>query len=197
MSASLAGVLGLEPPPHPLRDAFLRWQCRVRQMGMREQMGRPGDPIMPQVTLAGAHEPMGRIITVMNKLPQYSKTPEMQHMVKRTFDPAQRRDKAIELFSETYYQRAREFSDILCAAFQPGSAGADAIRAAGNVTLTFEAYNQRFDIVAKVWKLTRKNAFYQATWWHNHLFNPDLSEETVILGFEPDWDASTAEPNPN
>lgn len=196
MSTSLAGVLGLEPTPHPLRDAFLRWQCRVRQMGMRELQGRPDDPVMPLVTPIGASEPMGRIITVMNKLPQHSRTPEMQHMVKRTFDPAQRRDKAIELFSETYYQKAREFSDILCAAFQPNSAGADALRTAGQATLTFEAYAQRFDIQTKVWKLTKKNAFYQATWWHNHLFNPDLSEDAVILGFEPDWTRSTATPDP-
>ena len=137
---------------------------------------------------------MGHIITVMNKLPAYSKTPEMQHMVKRTFDPAQRRDKALQFFSETYYQKAREFSDTLTASFPAKSEGAAAIRAAERVTLTFDAYNQRFDLDCKVWSLTPANALYQATWGHNHLFNPDLPEDAVILGFEPDWDASSSEP---
>ena len=196
MKSSLAGVLGLEPDPHPMRDAFLRWQCRVRQMAMRDGRGRPDAGAMPEVTLPGGAEPMGQIITVINKLPQYSKTPEMQHMIKRTFDPAQRREKAIELFSETYYQKAREFSDVICAVFKPGSEGADAIRRAGQVTLSYSHYGQRFDIPTKVWKLSKKNAFYQATWWHNHLFNPDLEGNAVILGFEPDWEAASAEPSP-
>jgi hypothetical protein len=194
--SALAQVLGVEPDPHPLRDAFLRWQCRVRQIAMRDNQGRPDSAIMADVTLAGQSQPMGALITLISKLPQYSKTPEMQYMVKKTFDPAQRREKALELFSETYYQKAREFSDILTATFQSGSQGAEKIRAADTCALHFEAYNQSFDIQCKVWKLTKKNSFYQSTWWHNHLFNPDMSLDTVILGFEPDWSASTADPMP-
>lgn len=194
MNTSLANVLGLPPDPHPMRDAFLRWQCRVRQMAMRDGGGMPDAGVMPTVLVGG--QEAGKIITVMNKLPAYSRTPEMQHMVKQTFDPAQRRSKAIELFSETYYQKAREFSDILCAVFQPGSQGAETLRKAGQVVLVFDHLNQRFEIPAKPWKLTRKNAYFQATWWHNHLFNPDLSEDVVILGFEPDWPAARATPSP-
>lgn len=192
--SSVAQILGFQTEPHPLRDAFLRWQCRVRMMAMRENMGRPDDAITPSLTLAGADAPMGHIITVMSKLPQFSKTPEMQHMVKRTFDPAQRREKAIELFSETYYQKAKEFSDILTSAFPAGSEGAQTIRDAETCVLRFEAYAQEFELHCKVWTLAKTNALYQATWWHNHLFNPNLSDETVILGFEPDWNASSATP---
>lgn len=186
----------MTPQPHPLRDAFLKWQCRVRQMAMRENMGRPDDGVMPEVILAGKTEPMGHLITVMSKLPAYSKTPEIMHMVKRTNDPAQRREKALQLFSETYYQKAREFSDILTATFPPASEGASEIRRAGGCTLTFSAYNQRFDLHCKVWRLAQKNPLYQATWWHNQLFNPVLPGDAVILGFEPDWNASSAEPSP-
>jgi hypothetical protein len=126
-----------------LRDSFLRWQCRVRQMMMRDDQGRPGDPVMPSLTLPGQAEPMGHIITVMSKAPQYSKTPEMRHMVRKTNDPAQRRQSALTFFSEYYYQKASEFSDILTATFPPDSPGAAAIRAAGRVTLVFAAYGQR------------------------------------------------------
>ena len=51
--SSLAVQLGLTPPPHPLRDAFLGWQCRVRQMMMRDHGGKPTDAVTPSVTLAG------------------------------------------------------------------------------------------------------------------------------------------------
>jgi len=195
MQASTARLLGLSPEPKPLRDAFLRWQCRVRQMMMRDNMGRPDDGIMPTLTLADASEPMGHIITVLCKGPAHSKTPEMRHMATRTQDPAQTRESALKFFSEFYYQKGSEFSDILTATFPPGSEGAQSIRRADRCTLSFDAYNQRFDLDCKVWKLAAKNPLWEATYWHNALFNPSLPKETVILGFEPDWDKSTADPN--
>lgn len=196
MQASTARLLGLSPEPNPLRDAFLRWQCRVRQMMMRDKMGRPDGEIMPALTLPGESEPMGHIITVMSKGPMHSKTPEMRHMAQRTNDPASIREAALKFFSEFYYQKSTEFSDILTATFPPDSEGAATIRRADRCTLTFEAYNQRYDLDCKVWKLTDKNPLWQATYWHNALFNPSLSADTVILGFEPDWKASTANPSP-
>lgn len=185
-----------EPAPNPLRLAFLRWQCRVRQIMMREHQGRPSDGIMPAVTLPGESEPMGHVITVMFKSGRHSITPEMQHMVRSTNDPAQRRDKALRLFSEFHFQKPDQFSDMLTATFPPGSPGAARIRAAERVTLSFEAYNQRFDIEARVWQLAEKNPAWQATYWHNLLFNPALPPDTVILGFEPDWSRSSADPSP-
>jgi hypothetical protein len=179
-----------------LRDSFMRWQCRVRQIMMREARGRPGDAIMPAVTLPGDDAPMGHIITVMSKAPQYSKTPEMRHMARKTNDPVLRREAALTFFSEYYYQRAAEFSDILTATFPPGSPGALSIREAGRATLTFAAYNQRYDLDCRVWTLAGHNPLHQATYWHNLLFNPDLAADTIILGFEPDWARATADPSP-
>ena len=179
----------------PLRDAFLRWQCRVRQISMRENFGRPDDAIKPRLTLNTDSEPIGDVITVLSRTPSYSKTPEMQHMVQSIFDPSQRREKAIQFFSEIYYQKFQQFSDTLTAAFSPNSPVAEAICAAKACSLTFESYGQRFDLDCTVSTLTKKNPLFQATWWHNKLFNPHLLPGTVILGFEPDWSRSSAEPN--
>ncbi len=139
---------------------------------------------------------MGHIITLMSKSPQYSKTPEMRHLVRKTNDPALRREAALTFFSEYYYQKAAEFSDTLTATFPPGSPGAASIREAGRVTLTFEAYNQRYDLECRVWTLAERNPLHQATYWHNLLFNPGLAADTIILGFEPDWARSSADPSP-
>ena len=196
MQASTARLLGLSPEPSPLRDAFLRWQCRVRQMMMRDKMGRPDSGVMPALTLQGETEPMGHIITVLSKGLAHSKTPEMRHMAQRTNDPASTREAALKFFSEFYYQKASEFSDILTATFPPGSAGAATIRRAGRCTLSFDAFNQCYDLECRVWKLTAKNPLWQATYWHNALFNPSLPADTVILGFEPDWKRSSADPAP-
>ena len=191
---SIAAVLGTSMSDSRLRDAFLKWQCRVRQMAVREEDGRPGDAITPDLILDGEKEPLGAIITVMNKAPGYSVVPELTHMSAQTNDPAQRREKALQFFAAGYYQKHKEFSDILTATFPPESPGAAKIRAVGNVRLVFDAYNQRFDLVCKVWRLAAHNPLYQATMAHNRLFNPVIPPDTEVLGFEPDWDASTSDP---
>lgn len=195
MQGSTARLLGM-PVAHPLRDGFLRWQCRVRQIMMRDDLGRPNDAIMPALTLSGADQPMGQVITVLSKLPAHSVVPEMRHMVQRTPDPAAVREAGLKFLSAGHYQKSAEFSDILTATFPPGSEGAQTIRRAERCTLTYEAYSQRYDVACRVWKLTSRNPLWQSTYWHNALFNPSLSQDTVILGFEPDWDASSADPDP-
>jgi hypothetical protein len=191
--SNVVHVVSQMPEQHELMERFLRWQCRVRQIAMREARGKPDNAVTPALTLAGQTEPMGHIITVLCKWGGYSKTPEMRHMVKRTNDPAQRRDKAIEYFSSTYYQNIREFSDALTATFPPASQGAQTITEAGECTLSFSAYSQRFDLFCSVSQLGEKNPLFQATYWHNLLFNPNLHPQTTVLQFKPDWDRSTAQ----
>lgn len=190
---SVVQFLGRSPKNKELMERFLRWQCRVRQIAMRDHQGRPDDSFTPSLTLAGDTEPLGHIITLICKWGAYSITPEMKHMVKRTNDPAQRRDKALEFFSSTYYQKIHEFNDALTATFPPKSPGAARIAEAGECTLIFEAYGQRYDLVCTVRQLEQSNPMYQATYWHNLLFNPALHPDTEILQFAPDWDRSTAE----
>ena len=192
--SALGAALGQSFSNSPLRLAFLKWQCRVRQLSMRDNDGRPDDAITPDLFLAGEDETLGAVITILNKSPGYSVTPEMQHMAKKTNDPAQRRENALRFFSATYYQKASEFSDILTATFPPESPGAAKIREAGDVRLVFNAYNQTFDLTCKVWRLAEHNPLYQATIAHNKLFNPTLHPDTEVLGFEPNWDQSTSDP---
>jgi len=188
-------VAGQSCSDQALKEAFLKWQCRVRQMAMRDNQGRPDDAIMPKVLLEGSAEPLGHIITVLNKIPSASLTPEMLHIARQTFDPAQRRDKALQLLSATYYQKHMEFSDLLTATFQPGSPTAIRIRNAKTCTLVFNAFAQRFCLVCEASRLTAHNPLYQATLAHNQLFNLNLPPDLLVLGFEPNWAASSSYPN--
>ena len=181
-------LLGTQSPPHPLRLQFMKWQCRVRQIAMRENQGKPDSAITPDVFVSDEAEPMGAIITLISKSLPYSKTPEMKHMYKRTNDPAQRREKALELFSETYYQKAQEFSEVLTASFQEASEGASKLVRAGHCRLVFEGYGHCFDLPCEVERLDSAHPLYQATWWHNALFNSNLSPNVEILAFIPNWE---------
>jgi len=173
--------------PHPLREKFLKWQCRVRQIAMRETQGRPNDAVMPEVFLTCEDDSVGQIITVLNKNSSASMIPEMLHIARQTNDPAQVRAQAIQFLSATYYQKHRSFSDILTAVFLPGSPGAAQIREAQACTLVFDAYAQRFTLACRVRQLTRSSPLHAATMAHNRLFNPALPATSTVLAFDPDW----------
>ena len=130
--SSVSALLGDSLAANPLRDRFLKWQCRTRQIMMRENDGRPDPAIMPEIFLQGESELLGAIITVLSKAPVHSVTAELTHMARQTHDPAQIRDRALQFFSATYYQKHREFSDILTATFPPGSPGAAARESGGS-----------------------------------------------------------------
>ncbi len=187
---AFAENLTLDLGPNGIKVAFLKWQCRVRQIAMRENSGRPDESIMPLLFLDLSEEPVGSVITLIHKLPKYSLTAELFHMAKKTFDPAQRRDQAIQLLSSNYYQKFNEFSDVLTATFLPNSEAAKRIHESKACFLIFEAFSQRFELSCKVWKLAETNYFYQATVAHNQLFNPSMHPDTIILCFEPDWSKS-------
>ncbi|PQM59142.1 MAG: hypothetical protein CML40_08555 [Rhodobacteraceae bacterium] len=175
-----------------LRKSFLKWQCRVRQSAMRENAGQPDDGIMPVLKLKNTKSPLGSIITLIHKRPQFSVTSELTHMVKKTMDLAQRRDQAVQFLSSTYYQKYVEFSDTLTATFEPRSRGASNILQSGTCLLIFDAFNQRYDINCEVRRLSEDDPLYKSTIAHNSLFNSYLHPATIVLGFEPKWNESSS-----
>ena len=184
-----------EPLHAQLRDRFLGWQCRIRQIAMRNHGGRPSGGMTPRVSAVdGQDAPITRIVTVLCKRPEHSVTMELRHIARRTHDPAERRESALKLFAERYYQGAREFSDVLTATFPARSGTAAALAAGRECRLAFEQFSQRFDLRCTVRRLSRSNPLHEATFWHNLLFNPRLSADCIVLGLEPDWPRSKADP---
>ena len=189
-----SNVVRLDRANEELRDRFLGWQCRIRQIAMRGHGGRPSSGMTPLVSAAQGGDPVARIVTVLCKRPEHSATMELRHMARRTHDPAERRENALEFFAERYYQTANEFSDSLTATFPPDSGTAATLLNHRECRLTFEQFSQRFDLHCTVRRLSRNNPLREATFWHNLLFNSRLAAESIILGFEPDWPKSEADP---
>jgi len=185
-------VVRLDGANEELRDRFLRWQCRIRQIAMRSEGGRPASGMTPLAHVAG--EPVARIVTVLSKRPEHSVTMELRHLARRTHDPSERRENAIKLLAERHYQAATEFSDTLTASFAPGSGLASGLVNARECRLDFEQFGQRFQVQCAVRLLSEHNPLREATFWHNLLFNPRLSADCIILGFEPNWGRSEADP---
>ncbi len=179
------------PKKVPLREEFLKWQCRLRQIIVRENGGKPDHSIMPVVhSETGTWDPF-QVITVLCRNLQHSVTPEMHHMVKSTNDPFQVRDKAIKFFSERYYQQFDRFSDTLTATFEENSIRYGDLMQSKTCILRFEAFNKRYALTCKLEEFPVSDYFWQATYWHNLLFNPNLSPAIKVLGFSPDWERSS------
>ena len=152
-----SNVVRLDRANEELRERFLRWQCRIRQIAMRTHGGRPTSGMTPLASAAGTGAPVARVVTVLCRQPEHSATMELRHMVRRTHDPAERRKSALEFLAERYYQAASEFSDILTASFSPDSGTAAALLDHRECRLAFEQFSQRFDLHCTVRRLSPNN----------------------------------------
>ncbi|MCH7795483.1 MAG: hypothetical protein IH900_10150 [Proteobacteria bacterium] len=184
----------LEAAQAALRDHFLGWQCRLRQMAVRQAGGRPTSGMRPEVRLAEADKPLGAITTLIVRREPREATAQFRHLVRKTQDPAERYDAALETLAAAYYQRPREFSDELTALFGPAPGLADQLLAAGRCVLDFAQYSQRYRLPCAARNLGEDEPAFQATYWHNALFNPALPGGVRVLGFQPDWARAEAEP---
>ena len=76
--SSLEKLLGSSIESHPRRNLFLKWQCHIRQMSIRQMGGKPDSAIMPTLRLTKLSEPMGEIITLINALGLDPKSEEIE-----------------------------------------------------------------------------------------------------------------------
>jgi len=177
-----------------IRNHFLGWQCRLRQNSIRNLNGQPSEGMSPDIVVGGSDTGYEGVTVLLTRLDPGEFTPEFRHMVRKTSDPKQRYDNALKYFAEMYYQDRKAFSDRMTALFRPGSTAATRLHDAGTSTLAFSEKNQRYVIPCQVIRLADTDPSWQATYWHNHLFNPTLAGDSIILQFVPDWRTAKAEP---
>ena len=194
MSASAQDPDGPETRAIALRDHFLGWHCRIRQYAIRHAGGRPTLGMQPRVSLEASGAELGRITVLIVKAESGKITAQLRHMVLKTHDPAERLDSALNFLAAAYYQNPAEFYDEPTALFGPASDLADRLLAAGRCRLSFEQYSQKYDLICEARQLGEDEPAFQATYWHNGLFNPNLPAGVRMLAFRPDWTAATAEP---
>jgi hypothetical protein len=177
-----------------LRDHFLGWQCRIRQHAVRQGGGRPSDGMRPLVSLEDERAELGQVTVLIVKRDPEEETAQFRHMMRKTKDPADRYKSAIKFLSATYYQRPQEFSDEMTALFAPDSQAAERIVTAGGCRLDFAQFSQVYTLPCGTRELATNDPAFQATFWHNGLFNPNLPGDSRVLAFRPDWTAATADP---
>ena len=61
--------------------------------------------------------------------------------------------------------------------------------------LEFNFQQQKFRVIADIKFMSKNNLEYEFTYWHNFLFNPYLSPDVSVIGFEPVWSETIADPS--
>lgn len=180
-----------------LRHDFLKWQCAVRQMAVRHAAGRPQSGMCPEVRLPGEDTPRARITVLIIKHEPEASTAEFRHAMRRSVDPLERHDSAVKKLSGTYFEDPEQFSDRMTALFGPAVPLVDELVAAGECVLDFEQGGQRYTVPSKVQELADGDPAFEATYWHNSLFNSDMPPGVRVLAFQPEWTRTSADPPPS
>jgi hypothetical protein len=170
-----------------LRREFVGWQCRVRQLAAREDGGRPSSGMRPRVMSLDGTELSAAVTTLIIETAPRESTELFRYQYLRTNDPNERYEKMLEILQASYFQDPARFSDLMTALFSSGSGLAATLVAEGRCVLEFEQYTQGYRVPCAVSRLAASTAFYEATVWHNRMFNPRLPPDPEILAFRPDW----------
>jgi hypothetical protein len=181
-----------EPAARALHQQFLGWQCRVRQLAVREAGGRPSAGMRPRATTTAGEEVSPGITMLLVPSEPEASTALLRHQYLKTQDPNERYDKVLEILGASHFQDPAAFSDVMTALFGPRSPVAARLLTHGRCVLEFEEYSQGYRLPCGVAALAEDHRFFQATYWHNRMFNPNLPGGIQILSFTPDWVHSVA-----
>jgi len=186
---------GLKKNRLPIQDYFIGWQCRVRQYAMRNSEGRPSSGMRPCVLLKDGTEVASAVTLLLVPIHPQESIQQFRFMALKTNDPRDRLKKAIELLSSTFYQHVENFSGVMTGLFSGSSETVKTLVNKKSCVLEFDYQQQSFRIPFRVRVLKKKEPAYEFTYWHNFLFNPYLSPEVKVLGFDPNWSGAFADPS--
>ncbi len=170
---------------------FKSWQCRLRKMSMRELNGLPTEGMTAGVYSVKGGDEQSRMSFMILKEDMSSHIAEFRHIVKKSKDPSDWMKNGLKILAEWYYHDHKIFSDDLTALFSMDSALADAMKEAGKVRLNFKQDSMQFEFDFEVSALDEGDEAFQATYWHNHLFNASLPGKVQVLKLSPSLDTPT------
>jgi hypothetical protein len=179
-----------------LRDYFIGWQCRVRQLALRDYGGRPLSAMRPRVTTRQGGILSPAVVVLLIEHEPGPSTAFLKFQVQRHNEAQRAFEAGVAYLGGEYYQRPEAFSDEMTAVFAAGSAAAQAMLRAREVLLDFEQFAQAFRMFCKVRRLPPVDPVREASLWQARIFNPQIANDAIVLGFRPDWKNASADPMP-
>ena len=192
MTEGNENVISMKAVSDHRQRAFIGWQCRIRQLAVRDGDARPTSGMRPHLKVAG--QDVGPITVVIVPVAPEVSTSEFRHIVRRTHDPRERYQAALRYLQSSYFQDPASFDDGLTAVFGVEAALPQRLSGRRDCELTFEQFSQRYQLPCRAERLTPEDPAFQATYWHNALFNPAMPALVEVLRFKPDWTKAKGEP---
>jgi hypothetical protein len=177
-----------------LRDKFLDWQCRLRQMAMRMDGGRPSPGMRPRLLDDKGAELVPALTVLLVPNAPGETTAFFRFQVMKYADPRETYEKALAFLQADYFQDPAAFSDRLLATLPSDTALARDLIAAKRCVLVFAQGNKAYRLPCKVKALKDGDADRMAAIWHIRVFNPALPDTVHVVAFDPDWASAQADP---
>jgi len=184
------------PSSDQSRSFFLGWQCRIRQIAMRQHGGRPLPGMCPRVLTASGDVVSEALTVLLVQDEPAESTDFFRFQVLKTIEAEEAYRKTLDYLSADYFQDPSRFSDRMTALFGADTLAARTLSDARRCILEMDQYRQAFRLPCTVRILKTDDPAYQATLWHNRAFNPRIPDGVTILSFTPDWKEATADPPP-
>lgn len=175
---------------------FLGWQCRIRQIAMRQDAGRPSPGMRPRVLDMAGAEIAPALTVLLTPVESAESTAFFRFQVLKSPDPRDLYERGLAYLRADYYQRPETFTDTLVAVLPENSEVAGRLLADGHCTLAFDQFRQTFRLPCTVQDLQPGDDVHDAAVWHNRLFNPALPGTLHVLAFKPNWTSAEADPGP-
>jgi len=177
-----------------IKDRFIGWQLRIRQIAMREHGGRPLAAMRPRVSTRKGEVVMAAMTVLMVPAAPDEATAFFRFQVMKTNEPQKVYDSVMKYLQADYFSAGTAFSDRLTALFPAGSPTAAALVEKKQVLLDFSQWSQSWRLPCRVKLLKADDEARQHTLWHNRVFNPQIGNDAVVLGLTPDWKRAQADP---
>src|ERR1700722_18356127 len=94
-----ATILNLHTAAFALRDECIAWQCRLRKQAMRAGGGRPTEGMCPRALDPAGQLLAGSLKVLLARSDAAAMATMFEFQVKRTNDPLERYEKAVEALS--------------------------------------------------------------------------------------------------
>jgi hypothetical protein len=175
-----------------MRRQFLAWQCRIRQISARDHGGRPLPGMRPRVLARDGVEILAAMTVLLVPERPRESLAFFKFQVQRTSEPRDAYEAGLRYLSGGYYQEPERFKDEMTAVFAPQSPVARRMLRDRQCLLAFEQSGQRYTMLCTARRLPVPDMARECALWHNRIFNPALSADSVVIAFRPDWKSANA-----
>lgn len=180
-----------------LRNHFVGWQCRIRQVSARDYEGQPLPAMTPQVSARTGEVILPSMMCLLVPHDPEPATDFLRFQVQKNNEQLKARNSALQYLAADFYQLPELFTDEMTAVFSPASAMAKAMTGKRAVLLSFEQYSQTFRMFCKAKVVSEKHPAREFSLWQARIFNPNIPNDATVLSFSPDWKNAAADPFPS